>query len=213
MDKIANARTRKEALWLSCAAKFCCSYYTVYPTGADIWRIASALQIVPWEFTEPVPAEKDAPDGFMLDATGVRFRPALQKQPSQGPNPAPCAFLLRLEDGTARCGLGDLRPASCHTFPSFLINDTVCLKNDGGCTCRRWTLADVDIDEERNALLAEAREREEYTNVVRDWNGFVQTAPQGETFDYADFCRYLLDAYTQRAGSAAVEPVFSRAGR
>jgi Fe-S-cluster containining protein len=205
MAQVMGGHTRKEGLWLSCAAKSCCSYYTVYPSGADIWRIATTLQILPWEFTEPVPAEASAPDGFMLDATNCRFRAALRKQEWQGSGAAPCAFLLRLYDGAARCGLGDLRPAPCHTFPSFLVNNTLCLKNDGGCTCRRWALTDIDIDEERNGLVAEARDRRHYMEVVHDWNAFVQSAPKGETYEYPDFCRYLLDAYALRMAHAPIQ--------
>src|SRR5215203_5179051 len=182
----------KEALWLSCKDKTCCSFYAVFPTGLDIWRIATTLRVPPWAFTTLVPAEEGAPDGLVLGRSGQHFRVALAKVPAKGKKLSPCVFLMRLTDGTARCGLGELRPSPCHSFPSLLIDSVLCLMNDGGCTCRKWSLSEMDIGEETAVVMAEKHAREVYYEVVANWNEYVRQATRDESFSYRDFCRYLL---------------------
>jgi Fe-S-cluster containining protein len=186
----------KEALWLGCKEKTCCSSYTVFPTGLDIWRIATTLRVPPWAFTTLVPAEEGAPDGLVLDRSGQHFRVALAKVPAEGEKLSPCVFLMHFPDGTARCGLGNLRPSPCHSFPSRLIDKVLYLVNDGGCTCRKWLLSEVDIEEETAVVMAEKHAREAYYKVVANWNEYVRRATGDEGFSYPDFCRYLLDIYT-----------------
>jgi Fe-S-cluster containining protein len=193
----------KQALWHSCRQKTCCAFYTVFPTGLDIWRIATTLHVPPWVFTTPVPAAADAPDGFALDHSDQRFRTALTKVPVKGKRPAPCVFLMHTADGFARCGLGELRPSPCHSFPAILINGVLYLMNDGGCTCRTWSLSDVDIDCETTLVGEELRTREMDYKVVANWNAYVSRAADEEVFTYPDFCRYLLDIYTQLAAQEA----------
>lgn len=187
----------KEALFLSCREKRCCSYYTVYPTGLDIWRITTALQVPPWSFTTPVPAEGEAPDGFMLDTTRRRHRLALAKRIGAGSAIPPCVFLLHLNDGTARCGLGDRQPSCCRTFPAVLIDGIVRTRNDGGCTCRMWSLSEFDLDNERALLHEERKEQRTYWEMVTRWNSYASAQPPQVGLNYRDFCRYLLDMYTQ----------------
>ncbi len=186
----------KETMWLSCKDKSCCSFYTVFPTGLDIWKIATTLHVPPWSFVTLFPAGDDALDGFMVDQSGKRFRLALAKATVKDEG-APCIFLMHMADGFARCGLGEIRPNSCHSFPSILINGVIYLQNDGGCTCRKWSLSDVDIVQESVLLSNEMQDREMYYKVVANWNEYILRAVRGEIFSSKDFCRYLMDIYTQ----------------
>jgi Fe-S-cluster containining protein len=148
----------------------------VYPTGDEIVRIARTLDAPPWTFTTAVPAEP-AGDAFALDRTALRYRAALSKLPADAAGER-CIFLVRLSEGTARCGLGESRPRPCHTLPTT------------GCTCGAWSPGDVDSA----SLAAESRSRSEYASFVTAWNAYVGAAG-AELFAYPDFCRFLLERY------------------
>jgi hypothetical protein len=64
-----------------------------------------------------------------------------------------------------------------------------------GCTCRRWSLDDIDLESDRASLLAESLARAEYAGFVRNWNAYVAAVAEAERFSYPDFCRFLLDQY------------------
>lgn len=144
----------------------------MYLTGGEIVRIARTLDAPPWTFTMAVPGQA-GDDAFALDTTELRYRAALTKLPARIAGEH-CIFLLRLSDGTARCGLGEGRPAPCHTLPA------------GGCTSRELPAHD--------AFIEESRSRDEYAAFVRTWNAYVDGAGI-ERFVFADFCRFLLDRY------------------
>ncbi len=120
----------------------------------------------------------------MLDRSGQHFRAALAKVPTEGKKLSPCIFLMHFPDGTARSGLGKLRPSPCHCFPSLLIDNVLYVMNDGGCTCRKCTLSEEDIEEERAVVMAERLVREAYYKVVANWNEYVRRAMSGESFSY-----------------------------
>jgi Fe-S-cluster containining protein len=176
---------------LQCREKTCCTYYAVYLTGDEIVRVARTLDAPPWTFTIAVPAEVTA-DAFALDHSALRYRAALTKLPD-GDDRERCIFLLRLSDGTARCGLGESRPTPCRTFPVELHEGALRV-SAAGCTCRTWTLEDIDPEADRALLQAESRARAEYAGFVGNWNAYVAAAGT-ERFDYPDFCRFLLDQY------------------
>jgi len=166
----------------------------VYLTGDEIVRVARTLDAPPWTFTIAVPTADERDDAFALDRSARRYRAALTKLPEEGA-PERCIFLLRLSDGTARCGLGEARPAPCRSFPVELHEGALRVSADG-CTCHRWSLDDVDPEADRALLLAESGARTVYARLVANWNAHVAgAAGPEETYDYADFCRFLLDQY------------------
>jgi Fe-S-cluster containining protein len=188
--------SRKEQLWLACRQKTCCSAPLVIPTGRDVWRIARALDAPPWSFLIYFQSREPRRDAFCLDASGRTFRVALAKQPSRRHRlPPPCIFLVKTRDGAHRCGLGELRPSVCRAFPVEMVDGVVCLRPDSGCTCRRWTLGEVDVAEERELVLARQAAAEEYCGVVARWNARVAEAGPEARFDFLDYCRFLLEAY------------------
>jgi Fe-S-cluster containining protein len=178
---------------LRCREKHCCTFYAVYLTGDEIVRVARTLDTPPWTFTIAVPTADAADDAFALDHSTLRYRAALTKLPD-GAERERCIFLLRLSDGTARCGLGESRPAPCRSFPSELHEGELRV-SAAGCTCRDWSLDDIDVESDRALLLAESHARAEYAGLVRNWNAHVAAATVSEPFAYQDFCRFLLDQY------------------
>jgi hypothetical protein len=202
-----TGQTLKEAIWLACKPKTCCYTGIVVPSGRDVWRIARALDAPPWSFLKYFPCPPTRPDGFLLERSGSKLRLALAKQPSKRTKtPAPCIFLLRTRHGHHRCGLGELRPAVCQSFPSELVDGVLCVRNDGSCTCRTWALADVDLAEEAARVNVRQSEAVEYHGVVARWNAIVETAPAGDGFDFVAYCDFLLRAYDELTrGEAAPE--------
>jgi Fe-S-cluster containining protein len=193
--------TKKEAIWLTCKQKRCCYTAVVLPSGRDVWRIARALDMPPWEFLVYFLTPRPRPDAFILDRSGQSFRLALAKQSGRrGKTPPACIFLMRTRNGYHRCGLGELRPMACRVFPVETRAGVLCVHNEGGCTCRRWSLADVDIDEESALLARQQADYEEYCGVVAEWNRMVAGAPDDAAFTFFDFCNFLMEAYDTMEG-------------
>jgi Fe-S-cluster containining protein len=197
--------TQKEAIWLSCKPKTCCYNALVLVSGRDVWRISRTLGIPPWHFLVYFQSPDPRPDAFMLDKSGRAFRMVLSKQPSRRKKTSPpCIFLLRTRDGYHRCGLGDLRPAVCKSFPMQLEGGAVCVPGDTGCVCREWSLTDANIDEERALLETRANDFAEYCGLVEQWNGYVLSRPDdAPPLGFYEFCRFVVQAYEALAAHEA----------
>src|SRR5215471_5837278 len=160
------------------------------------------MDVPVWSFVSYFAPSDERPDSFALDSTGPRYCLLLNKRRSRRTRtPPPCTFLLRTRRGYHRCALGDLRPRACQAYPSELVEDVVCLRLDGGCTCRRWALADVTIPTERSLVQARRAELEEYCAILTRWNAFVAEADSPSDTDFVAFCAYLLRAYDERAAA------------
>ena len=191
-----GAVNTREAAWLACEAKSCCAV-PVIPTGRDVWRIARALEVPPWSFVRYFEAREPSADAFALDRDGARNRLVLAKQESEQ-KPPPCIFLTSTRHGYHRCGLGGLRPGHCRSFPADLVGGVLCMRNDLGCTCRTWTMVDVDVAEARAAVLQRDAEVEEYRSVVAEWNRRCAAAlALGREVDFFEFCEFLIDTYDE----------------
>jgi hypothetical protein len=200
----APTLTRKQATWLACKAKSCCYAAFVVPSGRDVWRISRALDAPPWTYLVYFSPPQPRRDAFCLDQSGRRFRLLFAKRASRRTKrPKPCIFLMRARDGSHRCGLGDLRPLGCQAFPAELVDGVVCVQPATGCACRPWALTDMEVAEELLILEARQRESEEYCTLVDAWNARVAAAPAGTSFEFTDYCRYLLARYDELA---AAEP-------
>lgn len=187
-------RPAHELLWLCCAAKRCCSVRTVLPTGADIWRIATALDVPPQSFLRPVAAQSAVEGAFLLGPERQPFHAALARRVVKS-RPAACVFLVQLGEHAARCGLDGLRPLPCHAFPAVGDGQIVRVSDEQPCSCRTWALADLDRPHIAAVLHQEQGEREAYHEVIRAWNARI--AEHAAPCSFADFCDYLLDAYAQ----------------
>ena len=198
--------SRKEDLWLACKPKTCCYVATVIPTGRDVWRISRTLQAPPWTFLRYFESPEPRRDAFALDGSDRRFRLALAKQPSRRKKtPPPCIFLMRTNGGHHRCSLGDLRPASCRSFPSEVTQGGVLCLNPIGCTCHEWNLSDVDVAQERALVETRQQDGAEYAAIVARWNARVAAASDDARFDLPAYCAFLLGAYDALAAGAPLE--------
>lgn len=204
IQKDSNARgemnsihSTKELLWLDCREKTCCHNTKVIISGKDLWRISRALDVAPWTFVLYCQAEPGAVDGFQLVGAGPSYQLVLAKRGEVGANGAPCIFLWKLADGHAQCGLGDLRPLACQAYPSLFVDDMLCVSGHA-CSCRRWSLVDVDSEKEESLLNEVLEETKEYAELVAAWNESLVLTPYDRTFQ--DFCSFVLDAYCRRCG-------------
>lgn len=185
-------RPLHEALWLSCAVKRCCSLRTVLPTGADICRIATQLQVPPESFLRAIPAPESATNAFILDSTRQPLYAALARRSQKAR--ADCIFLMQLGERAARCGLGALRPLSCQAFPAVGAPGMLSVDEDQICTCRTWSLADLDRPHVSALLRQATHEQRQYEAVIASWNALVDDAPANTRFSFGDFCRYVVAA-------------------
>ena len=184
-----------ELLWLHCATKRCCAVRTVRPTGGDIWRIATALEVAPESFLRAIPA--DLPEeGFRLAPQGPPQHLVLARRPTKWRQGA-CVFLMLLSDDVARCGLGALRPLPCQAFPAASVNGTLRVAEDHGCTCRAWSLADLDRPAAAALLAREAAERALDQQIAAAWNSEAAGAAT-----LADVCAFVVRAYERRAAAS-----------
>lgn len=191
-----------ELLWLSCAAKRCCSVRTVRPTGGDIWRIARQLHVPPESFLRAIPAPLSAGDGVLFASHGKPMHVALARRAVKE-RQAACVFLMQIGDDLARCGLGALRPLPCQAFPGVGAGPRVSVAQEHGCTCRDWSLADLDRVAVADLVAREGAERELDRRLVHEWNVQVLAAAS-TTYDLVGFCGYLMHAYAVNAAEVAL---------
>ena len=206
--------SQKEAVWLACKPKTCCYNAFVLVSGRDVWRISRALGSPPSSFLIYFQSPEWRPDTFILDRTGRYFRLALAKQPAsrRRKTPPPCIFLLRTRNGHHRCGLGDLRPQVCKTFPVDMVGGVLCTFEKTGCSCRSWSLADVDLEEEAAGVEAKQQDFVEYSEVVAAWNSYVASAPEDARFDFFAYCDFVLEIYDRIARDSTESPALNSHG-
>lgn len=197
MRELTDAPSSRELLWLACREKTCCHTTRVIVSGRDMWRIARAIEAAPWEFTVYGEAVEGAVDGFQLVHGGPAYQVILAKRGKVGPKGAPCFFLWKLADGHAQCGLGQLRPQVCQSYPALLVDDLLCVESSA-CTCRRWSLLDLDEARDRAQIRQMLAEAEEYSQIVADWN--ERLSPGGPARTYPEFCAFVLALYDRLAG-------------
>jgi len=189
----AAAPPARELLWLACREKACCHGARVIVSGRDLWRIATVLEVPPWDVTVYAPAEAGALDAFRLEPDGPGYQVVLAKRGRVTRRGAPCIFLWKLGDGHAQCGLGANRPLVCQAYPATLVDGL--LNVDGrGCSCRRWSVVDLDAERDTALLRTARREVDEYCRIVAAWNaGLARRGPR----TYRDFCDHVMAAYAE----------------
>jgi Fe-S-cluster containining protein len=165
----------------------------------DMWRITRALEAQPWDYTRYTDAIEGAMDAFRLRPGGPLYQVVLAKRGEVSPEGAPCIFLWKLADGHAQCGLGTLRPMVCRVYPAVLV-DGMLYTESAACTCRRWSVVDLDRDEEMARFDRMLDEATEYSAIVAGWNESLEKEQRECT--YREFCRYVLETYTSRYGES-----------
>jgi Fe-S-cluster containining protein len=191
-----------------CNAK-CCLEYTVTVTGRDIWEISSKLGIAPEDFVACYTSLRDTPGLFRLDHGDRRFDLALDKvaaaEPSAPAASRPCVFLLEA-GGVRRCGIHAHRPYVCQTYPAYLDDGVVVVREDVLCPSGGWKLTHMDVGSWKRRLDTFQLEIDLYRDVVEVWNQRVLGSAPGRVFSPLEFFAYLLNVY------GAMEPVRAALG-
>lgn len=181
----------RERTCLACRDKTCCSYYTVTVTARDLVRIAGAMQLAPADFLMVSPASAEERGAFLLHPEGPYHTLALARPSLPDATASPCIFLVRTNDQHALCGLGNLQPAQCRGFPSYLADGFIhIVSHPSGCV-RSWSYGDIDLQEERNALMQFEQEEEEHHRLAEEWNGRVRKG--GRERSCGEFCSFLVN--------------------
>ena len=183
--------SNRARICLSCREKTCCSYYTVTVTTHDLLRIAKNMQLSPSDFLTCQRAADDDKGGFLLQRDGAKYAMALVKRQAPDDTASPCIFLLRTNDQHGVCGLGDLRPAQCRTFPTYLANGVVAVAHKPGGCVRTWTYGDIDLDQERRDLTRACAEEAAHCALVERWNERVRSDARERPFE--EFCAFLIN--------------------
>jgi hypothetical protein len=177
----------------------CCSRGAAGVTGADMVRISRTLALEPWHFTQTAPASVDDPSGIVLDQGRRRVKLTLANA-AHG-----CVFLLRTASGASCCGLGDLAPTSCRTFPDSPATGDPVAGHPPDCGCRERT--EQHLEELTGSMDDWAADQAHWYETVARWNQqFAGT--EGTAVGIEDFQRYLLEAQVAReAGTEWPEDV------
>jgi Fe-S-cluster containining protein len=164
--------SNRARICLSCREKTCCSYYTVTVTAYDLLRIARAMQLAPADFLACQRAGDDDKGGFLLHRTN---------------------------DQHGVCALGDLRPAQCRTFPSYLANDAVGITHQPAGCVRTWSYGDIDIEQERRDLVRACDEDAAHAELVEQWNARVRS--DGRERPFEEFYAFVINHVQELEGS------------
>jgi Fe-S-cluster containining protein len=199
----------------------CCTSYIVSVCGFDVWLICTRQRLSPEQFLVARPQDKPSRDGFLLDAAGPAYGLMLDKQ---GPLRVkqPCVFLLRLPDGSSRCGIYADRPVVCQTYPMGLWHDDVIIRDKVLCPPDAWPGGEVRRPAWRAAIQRQRLHFDVYYQVVARWNARVTASPAtrfslpafvstsdrgtwraasnpGRPFALREFFDYLLNVYDRLA--------------
>jgi Fe-S-cluster containining protein len=194
----------------------CCRAFAVPLTGADILRIERGLNLTFWDFAcrwadpEGQIARQHAPHFFFDDEPDTPFVISLMHRVSENfPQTTCCRFLLEGTPdadhplGRSRCGIHNLRPATCRVFPTkfnatgelAVIQDIPRPTRDGGesvydlCS-RQWEPADLDPVEPLHDLIVARYEMQFFHRLADQWN----QSPR----PWAVFPDFLRMVYSQR---------------
>jgi Fe-S-cluster containining protein len=186
----------RDRICLACRDKTCCSYYTVTVTGGDLVRIAQSMQLSAEDFVTACRVADEGSGTFVLDPQGSRYALTLAKRPFPDPSAAPCVFLLHTNDRHGLCGLGDLRPAQCRVFPSYLADEFVSLVHEPPGCVRTWSYGDVDLEEERRRIVQTRAEEAEHCAAVEEWNHRIRS--DGGAHSFEEFCTFIVNRMMNR---------------
>jgi hypothetical protein len=173
----------------ACKTRDCCRS-EVGLSGADVVRIARALQVNPDHFAVLIAARGGEGRADELVRLGRRHEPhrlvLRRRETEPGRGDEACTFLLELRSGRRLCGLAELAPAACRLFPRDPDGG---LHAGPGCW-RAWTEEEAPRDEA--ATTAAVAERTRWHAVVAAWNARVAKL---EGVDPATFLAHLFTAY------------------
>ena len=176
----------------------CCRSYVVNVCGYDVWLISVRQRLSPEQFVVALERESASLEAFRLEHGGPTYALMLDKRGRIHPQ-QPCVFLVRLADGTDRCGIYAERPVVCQSYPMGMWSNVVFQRNDTLCPPGSWPLASVVRPSWRTAMQRLRMHYDIYHEVVARWNARVAAAGPGAQFSLAEFYSYLLNVYDRLA--------------
>lgn len=177
----------------------CCFDYTVTVTGYDAWRIATRLNLALEQFLFVLRTtdEQSQQHAFHLDASDDRHVIALAKQGvpegEAGDGREACVFWLSLPGGYGRCGIHAERPEACRTYPMYMRDGAVHVRQDALCPSGAWSTPSLDMPAWQLALLRGHFHNGLYTKVVEAWNQRLRASSQDASPRV--FYAYLMSVY------------------
>ena len=174
----------------------CCQQYLVTVTGYDAWVIANGMHLAFEQFLVAVPQKEPGARGFYLDRSGRTFDIALDKQMTESDD-KPCVFWLALPGGIGRCGIYQLRPFVCQTYPAYLPGGEVRRRGDVLCPEDAWRDGVLDRPFWRERLLRMQVEFDIYNLVVSRWNYHVEHTTHPERLSVQGYFTYLMNYYAR----------------
>lgn len=200
------AASEPEYPCVTCIAE-CCRNYLVPVTGLDVYRIYRSLGLDPGQFTayQQLASGKV---GFRLEDSALRYTMLLAKDQQHGrASEGWCVFWLPLGKSVGRCGIYQLRPRVCRTYPARLENGTVQLPMR--CLKTTWN-ADVPGAPWQARAEREDAERRIDDIVNQRWNSFDPAAepavdPIGDPtvsstdrdYRYRRYLAWMLEIYAR----------------
>src|SRR5215213_7675193 len=174
----------------------CCHRYDVNISGYDAWVIANGLQLPPEQFLSVIVEPTRTESSILLDRSGISHQLVLAKRPTLQEN-QPCVFLIELPNGSGRCGIYNLRPQICRTYPAYLRSGVVGRRGDVLCPDDAWRDGILDDPIWYEQLISQFVESDIYELVLARWNFYVLQTPQPEAISLAGFYSYLLEFYAR----------------
>ncbi|MCX4703061.1 hypothetical protein [Streptomyces sp. NBC_01373] len=194
---LADSAPRTRAEWHASRTEHLCTRGARFVTGSDIVRLSRALALEPWHMTQTAPAAADDPTGIVTD--GGRRRVNLRL--ANGPNG--CVFLLRTSGGLGHCGLGELAPVSCRSFPAHLAEGIPPASSKPQVGSRQLTEEDLDQEMLARAKRDWSADRDHWFEVVKRWNALSEESESDDEPGIRDFQRYLLESHAAREAGTA----------
>ncbi len=176
----------------------CCTSYIVNLCGYDVWLLSTRQRLAPEQFVVAIERDPPGPEGFHLEPGGPAFALMLDKQGRLHPK-QPCVFLLRLADGSQRCGVYAHRPLVCQTYPMSQWSGVVFQRAEALCPPGSWPVSSIQHPSWRDALQRMRAHYDVYYEVVARWNAHVTDAGQGAWFPLHDYLSYLMNVYDRLA--------------
>lgn len=180
----------------ACSSMGCCIEYNVTIIGRDAYVIAGNCHLPVQAFTYYFEQHEPSSTGFKLAAGGPAHDFALAKR-SEGTRDghSPCAFLMDLPEGIMRCGLYELRPHVCRTYPGTRYRGVVQFRRVAKCPASFYDISKVNIGR-WGPLLTELRfEYDLYERFVAAWNARVESRGAGTECAVAEYYAQLIDFY------------------
>ena len=155
----------------------CCKEYTIFVNAHDIYKISVGLGLDPENFLEIYGAKEDA-CGIQIEEGLVDL--ALKQKDDT------CTFLIKFGNNF-RCGIHDLKPGVCKSYP-FQLKDGKLVQMDDKMCPVNWGVAKEFETMMTTHLKKDENEWKFYYDLILEWNAICQpNAPLSK------FLRFLID--------------------